>query len=629
MRQSSLRQARSMPSFGSAPARLSMNDSKDDSTSQSEIRPRIRKSFSMLNQEQSMRYLMLAVPFIAMPGMGDRLKSVSKNLSRQLSRGALARDLPIEGIEEEEGEDLLPQFIKDYSYTGPLMLAVFVAMLGSFQFGYNSGVINVPEKIISSELGLSQFEWALVVSIFCIGGLLGSYMGGYMADRIGRKSFLLTNNIIFIAAGLLQGLATNIFMLSAGRLLVGIGSGGASVVVPLYLGEISPANLRGALGTFYQLALVIGILISNLLGRPLGQPVWWRFLLALIIIPAFIQIILSPFLCESPRWLASQDRIEEAHDVLVQLRGSEDIDYDMDCIEASKQEEQGGAAVTMTSLLMNPMLRLPLMIALFLNLAQQFSGINAVFYYSASFFKSAKFSDPWLGSVLASVVNVLATALAIPMMDRLGRRTLLLASAGFMAVSCFSLTGMLYWLDALTTSSVPSTNALPEAAASITASSSASGVGIAAVCSVLLFVSFFEIGLGPIAWLISAEIFPSRERAMAMAAACGFNWICNFIVGLGFPFMNSELGNLCFVPFGAFLMLSLIFVAYYVPETKGKTLEEIQQELKVMTVGEPTKESVDEDDLEDRTPRSINSESTSTAGYEIADQYGNDDDFDR
>ena len=353
-----------------------------------------------------------------------------------------------------------------------------------------------------ASLRLTTLEWSVAVAIFCIGGLLGSLGGGKTADRIGRKNFLIANNTLFIAGGLLEALAGSVAMLSMGRLLIGVGCGGATVVVPMYLGEIAPANLRGSLGTMNQFAMVIGILVANLLGKPLGGTHSWRYLLGLGLIPALLQIVMAATLLESPLWLlhqpGSKNRVY-AEEVLGKLRGTDDVEFDIECMMASVNEEDeeddgdephsrsgsddgtagihalphhnqhhaarahassggsvgsaggsgalpsgpdswgedgyssrhtsfdetaalsaaealhrscmaksppvagaGGVAAASSSSKNNkshslwaPEYRRPLLIGFGLQLVQQFSGINAVFFYSTAFFTSAHMSDPW------------------------------------------------------------------------------------------------------------------------------------------------------------------------------------------------------------------------------------------
>lgn len=483
--------------------------------------------------------------------------------------------------------------------------------------GYNSGVLNVPQTVIVSALRLSTLQWSIAVAIFCIGGLVGSMLGGKTADAIGRKNFLIANNALFIGGGLLEALSSGFLMMSTGRLLIGMGCGGATVVVPMYLGEIAPANLRGSLGAMNQFFMVVGILVANLLGKPLGSNpsgFEWRYLLGLCLAPAMLQTLMSATLLESPLWLVQQggskNRVH-AEEVLSRLRGTEDVEFDLECmvaeVEGADQEELddydmtdpfetgsssassrtapdvlGDSRLEKGSLqhpphqsakavreaheargsLWHSEYRRPLLIGFGLQLVQQFSGINAVFFYSTSFFLSAHMSDPWLGTVLASFVNVVATGLSIWLIERSGRRVLLMLSTGGMMLSCVGLT---YALERATPAAM---GGLPAPA----------WVGYMSIAMVLVFVAFFEIGLGPIPWLIGAEIYPHRVRTQAMAVSSTINWLSNFLVGLSFPTIALMLGPYSFVPFGLVLALALILEAIYVPETQGKTLEEIQAE---------------------------------------------------
>ena len=614
----------------------------------------------------------------------------------------------------------------------------------SFQVGYNSGVLNVPQSTIVASLNLTTLQWSIAVAIFCIGGLLGSMSGGKAADHIGRKNFLIANNVAFIAGGLCESLAGGIALLSLGRLAIGIGCGGATVVVPMYLGEIAPANLRGSLGTMNQFAMVIGILVANLLGKPLGGEHEWRYLLGLCVVPALLQIIMAPALLESPLWLlhhaassgnartSSKARMH-AEEVLSKLRGTDDVDFDLECMLASVRDDEdeeeadeeellgsaraaGGnrsasgawgeedwahhsaagdynpgpcasastpascpvvlppapapvtvekgslaalrpspsAASVSSHSLWAPEHRRPLMIGFGLQLAQQFSGINAVFFYSTAFFTSAHMSDPWsvgargkardalaaaaaacafvlpiqfcahsvaavflslsfscppllvrLGSVLASSVNVLATGLSIYLIERMGRRKLLLISTFGMMLSCVGLT---WALQAMQPSPDPLAPPPP------------AWVGFMSVGMVLVFVSFFEVGLGPIPWLIGAEIFPNRVRSKAMAISSTINWLSNFAVGLSFPSISLALGPASFVPFGAVLALAFCLEYKFVPETQGKTLEEIQEEF--LAQGGFSDEA---DAYEDAAASSFG-ESSATPRLGLAD--GSDEDVD-
>lgn len=281
--------------------------------------PRSR-SMSVMDARDRMRTLALHTPFVALPGVGQSLRRFSRSVSYQ-------------SLSEQEIQMLL---LQPSSLTLALTASVLCAMLAAFQYGYHTGVLNVPEATIMASLQLTQSQWACVVSVFCVGGLLGSHVGGVFSDRIGRKNFLLCNNSLFLLGSLLESLSVNFTTLFLGRLVLGLGCGGVTVVVPLYLGEIAPAHLRGSLGTMNQFSIVVGILVANLLGKPLASGLLWRILVGMSIVPCIVQLMLSPWMLESPRWLVLQEREVEASEVLAKLRGTDDVDFDIDCLVTVK-----------------------------------------------------------------------------------------------------------------------------------------------------------------------------------------------------------------------------------------------------------------------------------------------------
>lgn len=303
-----------------------------------------------------------------------------------------------------------PGYMEDPHYTGPLSVSAFLAVLGSFNCGYNAGVLNVPEAVIRGDLDIGELGWSVVVSIFCLGGLIGSSVSGSACDYLGRKRLILLNNGIFILGALLLVLAQSTFQLIMGRMCMGMACGVSSVVVPLYLGEIAPAQLRGALGVAHQLFLCVGLVVAVLLGKPLNlsSPGWtlqgWRLLLAWTLVPVVLQLFFQGAMVESPRWLNSIGREQAAEHVLQKLRGYDDVRFDMICMGGPSVKHNEAAephiAPSVFSLIANKKFRLPLTIALMLPVIQQFSGINGVFYYSTSFFTKANIDDPWLVSVV-------------------------------------------------------------------------------------------------------------------------------------------------------------------------------------------------------------------------------------
>ncbi|KAK1940189.1 Solute carrier family 2 [Phytophthora citrophthora] len=507
-------------------------------------------------EEQKRLYQEL--PFSVLPGMRrqsfQRERSFS-NLKSRSSWGSFTNLVARAGEEQPllGADDEFPE----PGYTFPLLLSCGVALMSAFQFGYNTGVtggIN-PDIIFP---GHSDMQWAICVSIFAVGGPIGSLTAGQVSTALGRKKALLVDSFLFIIAGAIMALSVNIYALILGRFLVGFASGTVSVVVPLYLGELAPPNLRGALGTGYQLFMVMGILAADLLAfkysgesQGIAQP-GWRLLFGFTAVPGILQLALASLLTESPRWLLTKNRPKEAADILRRLRGSNDVYEEIDSI-CSASDNESGANTGIWDVLRDRSIRFPLVAAVVLQVAQQFSGINAVMFYASSFFKNVGLKDPLVGATLVYTVNVISTGVALVLMDTAGRRPLLIYSAIGMIFSSIVLTlGLM--------------NALPFAS-------------MASVGGVMCFVWFFEIGLGPIPWLIVAEMFPAKPRPTAMSIATMVNWSCSFLVGLTFPTMQRELGEYTFVPFCIALCMALAFTLKYIPETKGKTIQEIQAEL--------------------------------------------------
>lgn len=457
--------------------------------------------------------------------------------------------------------------------TGFLSYSILSAVLGMLQFGYNTGVINAPQSNIegfmkdvykarySEDLPeeLVKTLYSIVVSIFAIGGMVGGFSGGTMANRFGRKGGLLLNNVLGIIGGSLMWCAKVAYsyeMLICGRFVIGINCGLNTSLVPMYISEISPLNLRGGLGTVNQLAVTVGLLLSQVLGieQILGTTEGWPLLLGLAVVPALAQLVLLPVCPESPRYLLiTKQWEEEARRALRRLRASNQVEEDIEEMRAEERAQQSEASISMIELICSPTLRAPLIIGIVMQLSQQLSGINAVFYYSTDLFESsgltpesAKFATIGIGCIM-----VIMTLISIPLMDRMGRRTLLLYGLGgmfifsiFITIS-FLIKEMIDWMSYLS------------------------------VVSTLCFVKFFAVGPGSIPWMITAELFSQGPRPAAMSIAVLVNWMANFLVGIVFPSMKSYFENYTFLIFSAFLALFWIFTYKKVPETKNKTFEEI------------------------------------------------------
>ncbi|XP_043261916.1 glucose transporter type 1 isoform X2 [Colletes gigas] len=461
-----------------------------------------------------------------------------------------------------------------------LSYAILAAVLGMLQFGYNTGVINAPEVNIENFMkdvykdrygeDISDDSvkklYSVAVSIFAIGGMLGGFSGGIIANRFGRKGGLLLNNVLGIVGACLMGctkIAHSYEMLFFGRFIIGVNCGLNTSLVPMYISEIAPLNLRGGLGTVNQLAVTVGLLVSQVLGieQILGTNEGWPVLLGLAICPAILQLLLLPVCPESPRYLLiTKQWEEEARKALRRLRASNQVEEDIEEMRAEERAQQAESRISMTELICSPTLRAPLVIGVVMQLSQQLSGINAVFYYSTNLFtssglteESAKFATIGIGAIM-----VCMTLVSIPLMDRTGRRTLHLYGLGGMFIFSIFITisflikeffgyvqEMIDWMSYLS------------------------------VVSTLSFVVFFAVGPGSIPWMITAELFSQGPRPAAMSIAVLVNWMANFLVGIGFPSMKSCLENYTFLPFSAFLAIFWIFTYKKVPETKNKTFEEI------------------------------------------------------
>eukprot|EP00051_Salpingoeca_urceolata_P007901 m.101574 g.101574 ORF g.101574 m.101574 type:complete len:490 (-) comp15465_c0_seq4:19-1488(-) len=460
------------------------------------------------------------------------------------------------------------------NWTSCLMLVAFVAVFGgSFQFGYTTGVINQPAIPIRNALSgcnstaasdastlcagshtVSKFDWSLVVSLFAIGGLLGGLSAGPLTARIGRRSALLLNNVWFVLGSLLMGFASNVDMLIAGRFVVGIGGGAATVVVPMYLAEVSPVEVRGAVGVLNQLAITSGILISQILGLEelLGTEQRWRFLLGMQIVPAVIQLVLLWFCPQSPRWLFfnRKDKERAAASLLRLRNGQEDmVDGEIRDLEAEMEAAADSKTLTILDIVRHPVLWKVLLVGIGLQGCQQLSGINAIFYFSTSVFQNAGISNTRLATTMVGVLNVCLTVVTVYMVDRFGRKRLLQIGMGGMA-SSFGI---------------------------LTVSLVVSGLDKLTVAMVMFTVVFFAVAPGPIPFLMVAEMFPPAATAAAVSASIGCNWLLNFVIGFTFESMADALGKYAFLPFVGSCFLFFLFCCFLVPETKQKSVPEVLQ----------------------------------------------------
>ncbi|KAL6733103.1 hypothetical protein Aduo_003784 [Ancylostoma duodenale] len=460
--------------------------------------------------------------------------------------------------------------------TGALAFAIFSVTLGSFQFGYHIGCVNAPGEMITvwfqeSHRNLFNQEldktgadltWSVAVSIFAVGGMFGGLISGWLADKVGRRGGLLYNNLFAFIAAAMMGLAKPLGvypMMVLGRLFIGFYCG-LTCIVPMYLAETSPVNLRGMLGSLHQLLVTISILASQIFGLPyiLGNTERWPLIFAFTVVPAVLQVITLPLIPESPRYtLCVRGQPEKAAKDLKKLRGVDDVNAEM---EVFREEAAASGADAQSKPSMLDMFRgsllWPMTIAIMMMLAQQLSGINVAMFYSTVIFKQAGLNNE--EAVYATIgmgsVNVIMTVISVWLVDhpKFGRRSLLLMGMIGMWISTIFLV----------------------AALSLTAHGH-QWASYGAIVFVLLFVISFATGPGSIPWFFVSEIFASNARGNANSIAVMVNWTANLIVGLTFLSLNNALAQYSFLVFTGFLSFFIFFTWRFVPETKGRTVEEI------------------------------------------------------
>uniref|UniRef100_H3AYT7 Solute carrier family 2 member 2 n=1 Tax=Latimeria chalumnae TaxID=7897 RepID=H3AYT7_LATCH len=461
--------------------------------------------------------------------------------------------------------------------TGTLMLAVFTAVLGSFQYGYNTGVINAPQKIIEAHysrvLGLYQNEtasyddipnkhalvtmhWSLSVSIFSVGGIISSFFVGWIADKLGRTKAMMVGNSLAIVGSLFMGLAKfgpSHILIIIGRVITGLYCGLASGLVPMYVGEISPTAMRGALGTLHQVAVVVGILISQLIGLDflLGNDVMWPLLLGLSGVPAVLQAFLLIFCPESPRYLFIKlGKEEEAKKCKKQSSTSFDSEYYFN-YNLNKEPFLFFSVLLVLECFATSFFQPSLEIRAIFTITPWICSFKGIFYYSTSIFIRAGVHRPLYATIGVGVVNTVFTIVSVLLVERAGRRSLFMLGLGGMCASAVMMT------------------------VGLTLLSKFSWMSYVSMAATFMFVTFFEIGPGPIPWFIVTELFSQGLRPAAITVAGFCNWTCNFIIGMCFQYIADYCGPYVFIIFAVLLFGFTVFTYFKVPETKGKTFEEI------------------------------------------------------
>lgn len=431
-----------------------------------------------------------------------------------------------------------------------LILVAITASLGGLLSGFDMGVISGALLYINQTWTLSPLEQGWLVSSAIVGSVIGAAANGVLADIYGRKKIIIATALIFIAGSLMCGYAATAGWLIFSRIIIGIAVGMISFVAPIYLSEIAPEKIRGSLVSLYQLALTAGILLSYLINRIFANTeLNWRWMLGSGTVPAVILLTGILFLHDTPRWLISKNRIDEARQVFRRILNKEEVEAHISEIQETLSTSSEKQKVKIKKWML-----MPVFVGVGLMFVQICTGINTIIYYTPTIFNLAGFSDN-ISAIYATIgiglVNFLMTFIAIAYIDKFGRKPLLYIGLSGMLISLFILSGAF---------------AMGE-----------SGKWLA-VASVVIYIASFAMSLGPICWIMVSEIMPLKIRGFAMSAATVANFAFNFIVVLSFLPMLEIFGKApTFFVFGLITILSLFFVYFFVPETKGISLEKIEK----------------------------------------------------
>jgi len=445
-----------------------------------------------------------------------------------------------------------------------LGLVAVIATFGGLLFGYDTGVINGALEPMERDLGLTPFTEGLVASTLLLGAAVGAAVGGRLSDARGRRNNILMLAFIFFFGTMGCVLAPNIPVMVVFRFILGLAVGGASVTVPVYLAEISPSERRGGLVTRNELMIVLGQFLAFVINAIIGN-VWgehegvWRWMLAVAALPAIVLFFGMLRMPESPRWLVSKDRDADALEVLRQVRSPERAQAELAEVHALAEEEKEAHIGGWADLAV-PWIRRILIIGIGLAVVQQLTGINSIMYYGTQLLQEAGFSAN--GALIANTANGLFSLLGIItglyLMNRVDRRPMLLF--GFIGTTTAHI---LIGVSSLV---------LPE--------------GTVRAYTILLFVVLFVFimqgTIGPLVWLMLAEIFPLKLRGFGLGVCVFLLWITNFFVGLAFPPFVDALGiSATFFVFAVLGAISIVFVKTMVPETRGRSLEQLEDEFRI------------------------------------------------
>lgn len=459
--------------------------------------------------------------------------------------------------------------------TGNLIATISIICLGSLQFGYHMAELNSPEGVLTCSkqthgipyqqsffgrhgykqcIPLESDQFGMVTSIFSIGGLLGSFYVGKVADMYGRRKTSLIHGVFYILGGAINATANSYAQLIVGRFICGLGAGCALVVTALLINELAPTSSKGLLGSMNQVSINIGILFTQILSLRWATSNDWRWLLAMGGILGFVNLLLVVFyLDESPMWLVANNRSDEAFTILHKLRGGQYNDLRQEVsswkapsvndrlLETGEGNESDNSTVTLTDYLTDAQYRPSLIVSTGILSFQQFDGVNSIIFYGVNILIGI-FPDHAISiNCLISTVNVVVTFLSAQYVDKLGRKPLLLTSVTFLGIA-----------TAVMAIGIINTNA------------------ILSIVGTFTYITFFAVGLGPIPFLLVGEVTQPRAKASAQSWGTAMNWVATFIVGYLFPILKNKLGGYVYFIFLIMCGLSFVFIKTNIPESKGK-----------------------------------------------------------
>ncbi|MEM6803186.1 MAG: sugar porter family MFS transporter [Bacteroidota bacterium] len=501
--------------------------------------------------------------------------------------------------------------------TSYIIRTALTVALGGFLFGFDAVVISGVNGFITTQWNLGDIELGWAVASLTLIASATMFLVGPLSDRVGRKKVLSIGAIAFAISALGSALAPNYLVFVLFRMLGGVGVGSALVIGPLYIAEISPGKLRGRMVSFNQLNIVIAFTVAYftnlLINNSIQSDDAWRWMLALEIIPAVLFFLALYFVPESPRWLLMQNRDEEALDILKKANGDQGGLAEMQNIKESIAEEANKPQSTLRDVFA-PAMKKVMFIGIAIAILQQITGINSVFFYANMIFEQSGIGTnaAFTQAVLVGIINLVFTLVAMAVIDKLGRRPLLLIGVSGIVISMFFLSYQFgqagYGLSANSIKGFDTE--IQEKLEPLVGQSFENDVDfkntmiatlgedvmkdkeadlvkaaisinpILVLIGILSFVASFAISLGPVMWVMLSELFPNRIRGLAISVAAGINSVVSFLVQLIFPWELANLGtSMTFLIYGVFGVLGLLIMMRSLPETKGKSLEELEEML--------------------------------------------------